>query len=40
MRILLADEDAMIGDRVRSALKHEGFAVDAAPPSAAPALRI
>ena len=28
MRILLADEDAMIGDRVRSALKHEGFAVD------------
>jgi DNA-binding response OmpR family regulator len=28
MRILLVEDDAMIGESVRSALKHEGFAVD------------
>jgi len=28
MRILLIEDDTMIGDSVRSALKHEGFAVD------------
>ncbi len=28
MRILLVEDDTMIGDGVRSALKHEGFAVD------------
>jgi two-component system OmpR family response regulator/two-component system response regulator QseB len=28
MRILLVEDDSMIGDSVRSALKHEGFAVD------------
>ncbi|MFN7753287.1 MAG: response regulator [Pseudomonadota bacterium] len=28
MRILLVEDDMMIGDSVRSALRHEGFAVD------------
>ena len=28
MRILLVEDDLMIGDSVRSALRHEGFAVD------------
>ncbi len=28
MRILLVEDDAMIGESVRAALKHEGFAVD------------